>query len=305
MIFGFVFDHCQLKREADLRCSEAHSRRGIHCFAHGFDQLFGFAAANLILAERVGALAQNLLARLYDSQSHIVYFGVMPHDVAPPAGTEPVLSPEELEPEPRWPAVLTMLTVGGLYGWLPERLTPGPSWLLLAIVGTLLVPTVIANRVWEEEDQPSHRIFDQRCDYAGGGMVAGDFASADYPRNKKLRASCCAPLLRCGCAIFWSLPTWYWRLDAGGPHARDSRKFHTDGAFLFPQMTLPKGFKETKQGWRPGFVDYLFLAFNTSTAFSPTDVPVLSRWAKLLMMVQSSISLGTLAILAARAINIL
>jgi len=52
-------------------------------------------------------------------------------------------------------------------------------------------------------------------------------------------------------------------------------------------------------------MDYLFLAFNTSTAFSPTDVPVLSRWAKALMMVQSLISLGTIAILAARAVNIL
>jgi hypothetical protein len=98
---------------------------------------------------------------------------------------------------------------------------------------------------------------------------------------------------------------WYWRLDAGGPHQRDLRQFHTDGAFLFPQMTLPAGSKLIKASWRPGFIDYLFLAFNTSTAFSPTDVPVLSRWAKLLMMVQSSISLGTLAILAARAINIL
>ena len=58
-------------------------------------------------------------------------------------------------------------------------------------------------------------------------------------------------------------------------------------------------------GWSPGFVDYLFLAFNTSTAFSPTDVPVLSRWAKVLMMLQSSISLATIALLAARAVNIL
>jgi hypothetical protein len=52
-------------------------------------------------------------------------------------------------------------------------------------------------------------------------------------------------------------------------------------------------------------VDYLFLAFNTSTAFSPTDVPVLSPWAKGMMMVQSTISLSTLALLAARAVNIL
>jgi uncharacterized membrane protein len=59
------------------------------------------------------------------------------------------------------------------------------------------------------------------------------------------------------------------------------------------------------QTWKPGFVDYLFLAFNTSTAFSPTDVPVLSRWAKMMMIFQSCISLGAVVILAARAVNIL
>jgi hypothetical protein len=57
--------------------------------------------------------------------------------------------------------------------------------------------------------------------------------------------------------------------------------------------------------WSPGFIDYLFLAFNTSTAFSPTDSPVLTRWAKVLMMIQSFISLATVALIAARAVNIL
>ena len=80
---------------------------------------------------------------------------------------------------------------------------------------------------------------------------------------------------------------------------RELRGVHTEGAFLFPQMTLDD------PDWIPGFVDYLFLAFNTSTAFSPTDVPVLSRWAKGMMMVQSIISFTTVALLAARAVNIL
>lgn len=93
--------------------------------------------------------------------------------------------------------------------------------------------------------------------------------------------------------------SWYWRLDGGGPNVRDRRKSHESGAFLFPQMQI-----RTKD-WKPGFIDYLFLAFNTSTAFSPTDVPVLSRWAKVMMMIQSSISLGTIVILAGRAVNIL
>jgi len=94
--------------------------------------------------------------------------------------------------------------------------------------------------------------------------------------------------------------SWYWRLDGGGPNRRERRQHHNDGAFLFPQMTLTH-----THGWRPNFVDYLFLAFNTSTAFSPTDAPVLTRWAKLLMMVQASISLSTIAVLAARAVNVL
>ena len=98
-------------------------------------------------------------------------------------------------------------------------------------------------------------------------------------------------------------------LDVGcrWPHRRDLQNSHADGAFLFPQMALDPQLRREmgEEQWRPGFVDYLFLAYNTSTAFSPTDVPVLSRWAKVLMMVQATISLATVAVLAARAVNIL
>jgi len=98
---------------------------------------------------------------------------------------------------------------------------------------------------------------------------------------------------------------WYWRLDAGGPHIRDTRVSHTAGAFLFPQMLLTPEAR-TAMGlneWSPTFVDYLFLAFNTSTAFSPTDTAAVARWGKALMMLQSAISLTVLALLAARAVN--
>jgi uncharacterized membrane protein len=100
---------------------------------------------------------------------------------------------------------------------------------------------------------------------------------------------------------------WYWRLDAGGPHKRDTRAGHPDGAILFPQMTMSEeALIEAKQkNWSPNFVDYLFFAFNTSTAFSPTDAPVLTRWVKVLMMLQSLLSLLIIALLAARAVNIL
>ncbi|MEO6865147.1 MAG: hypothetical protein ABI229_06830, partial [Gemmatimonadaceae bacterium] len=88
------------------------------------------------------------------------------------------------------------------------------------------------------------------------------------------------------------------------------RGAHTRGAFLFPQMAIMAPGADGRsvaevERWRPGFVDYLALSFYTCTAFSPTDVPVISRWAKLMMMVQAVIAFTTVALLAARAVNIL
>jgi hypothetical protein len=95
---------------------------------------------------------------------------------------------------------------------------------------------------------------------------------------------------------------WYWKLDAGGPLGRDHSRCRIASAFLFPQLSSNL---EHYDGWSPQFLDYLFVAFNTSTAFSPTDTAVLSRWAKLATKLQSLISLSILVLLAARAVNIL
>ncbi len=118
------------------------------------------------------------------------------------------------------------------------------------------------------------------------------------------------PLLLCAGVLWVSnilvFASWYWRLEAGGPHQRNLARGHTDGAFLFPQMTMRPQLKVAagEEDWEPNFIDYLFLAFTTNTAFSPTDTPVLSRWAKVLMMAQSMMSLLIIALLAARAVNI-
>lgn len=94
---------------------------------------------------------------------------------------------------------------------------------------------------------------------------------------------------------------WYWELDAGGPANRVQGK-HTAQDFLFPQTSLPA---EHHRFWKPHFLDYLYLAFTNSTAFSPTDVLPLSRWAKMLMLLQALMSLILVALVAARAVNIL
>ena len=208
--------------------------------------------------------------------------------------------------EARWPVIVALLAVGGLRLALPEALSAGPNWLLLVLVSVLLVPAI-----WTRQ-RGSHRL-NQILGYVLSGLVTLDMVWSltllliALPTHKEAPQT----LLRSASALWVTnilvFASWYWRLDAGGPRARELRESHTDGAFLFPQMTLdPKMRQEMGEGlWSPGFVDYLFVAFNTSTAFSPTDCPVLSRWAKVLMMVQSLISFTTVALLAARAINIL
>jgi hypothetical protein len=107
-------------------------------------------------------------------------------------------------------------------------------------------------------------------------------------------------------AVLWAtnllvFALWYWKLDAGGPIGRENSAGPVASSFLFPQMIR----QPPDLQWSPEFIDYLFLAFNTSTAFSPTDTAVLDAWAKIMTMLQSLISLSVLAILAARAINVL
>ncbi len=207
--------------------------------------------------------------------------------------------------EPRWPSLVALLAVGGLHLSLPPALTAGPRWLLLVVVVVLAVPTVIAHRTRRYK---MNQILGYLLSFVVTlAMLASLFLLVQaLPQHKEAPIE----LLRsAGCIWITNIlvfASWYWRLDGGGPHARSLRQVHSDGAFLFPQMTQhPDAKGSASRGWRPGFVDYLFLAFNTSTALSPADTAVLSRWAKGLMMVQAMISLMTIALLAARAINIL
>jgi hypothetical protein len=209
--------------------------------------------------------------------------------------------------EPLWPPFIAMLAIGGLYATLPASLVGGaPRWLLASIVFVLLVLIVIFHY------RGDHFIH-QLLGYILNSVVTIALMVSLALLLTEVAAHQIAPQrLLVSAAVLWIsnfliFASWYWRLDGGGPHERARTPGHTDGAFLFPQMTMSRESKLAagEEDWEPKFVDYLFLAFNTSTAFSPTDVPVLSRWAKMLMMIQALISLLVIALLAGRAVNIL
>jgi protein-S-isoprenylcysteine O-methyltransferase Ste14 len=211
------------------------------------------------------------------------------------------------ELEPLWPPFVAMLALGGLYSALPPSLLGGaPRWLMAVIVVGLGVPLLFLHK---RHNHPVSQVLGYLLNsiVTLALIVALGFLIEEVTEHRVT-----PPQLLFSAGALWVsnflvFASWYWRLDGGGPHQRALTRGHTDGAFLFPQMTMHPEAKSAagEEEWEPNFVDYLFLAFNTSTAFSPTDVPVLSRWAKGLMMVQALISLLVLALLAGRAVNIL
>jgi len=193
-----------------------------------------------------------------------------------------------------------MLAASSVYLALPEPLSVGPGWLLLAIVVLLMIPIVISSR---RGDYKVTRVLTFTANIIITlAMIASLIRLIDgIPKHLETPPA----LLRSAGALWVAniliFALWYWKLDAGGPLVRERPGGLANSSFLFPQMA-----RENRDvSWTPHFVDYLFLAFNTSTAFSPTDTAVLSRWAKLGTMLQSLISLAIIALLAARAVNIL
>ena len=199
---------------------------------------------------------------------------------------------------PRWPAAVALLIVGALYAVISGTLTFGPRAFLLALVSVLLVPLLSAHQ------QGRHRL----ARLLGLSLVSfvTVVVSVFLLISSSLGGQTPAPALLGDAALLWvinvvTFAVWYWEIDGGGP-APLRREGHVSQDFLFPQMNFDD---KTSRAWSPGFLDYLFLAFNTSTAFSPTDTAVLSQRAKVLMMVQALLSLLILAVLVSRAVNTL
>ncbi len=206
--------------------------------------------------------------------------------------------------EPRWPISLVVLTVIVLQLTLPENLNVSNSKLVCAVEGLLLIAVNVLNPARIS----SHEIWPRRLNLVLLVVMSGaNLVSIANLINQLLHAGVKNPneLLLSGGSIWLTnvvvFGLWYWEFDRGGPGARAEAKYHVPD-FMFPQMSDPD---LAEPHWAASFFDYLYMSFTNSSAFSPTDVLPLTRWAKALMLAQSLTSLVVVALVIARAVNIL
>jgi hypothetical protein len=208
--------------------------------------------------------------------------------------------------EPRWHVAIAAAAAIALQTPLPGRLVlVRPTWLLPVLEAAMLLLLVALNPIRIDRDSAALRwlglavagVITLANAWSAGQLVAGLLRGT--------AGSAPGPLLGSGVVIWLTnvivFGMWYWEFDRGGPAAR-AQATHYYPDFMFVQMTSPD---MAPPDWEPRFGDYLYLSFTNATAFSPTDVMPLSRWAKGAMAMQAGVSIVTVALVIARAVNIL
>ena len=201
----------------------------------------------------------------------------------------------------RLAALVGVLASGILYLFLPGKLVIGPNWLLLVIEAALILPYIIALTIQRNLPHGLMRaialILLGLTTLALAIGIALLVYTLPQPETKGLILLRSAGILWVFNILVFSL--WYFEIDGGGPLKRHMAPPQATD-FLFPQYA-----PGSKSAWKPQFLDYVFLAFTSSTALSPADTQPLTKKAKALMMIQAIFSLVVIALLAGRAVNIL
>lgn len=203
-----------------------------------------------------------------------------------------------------WSATIAVLIALGLYLALPHQLALGPKWLVPAIEGTLVVLLNLIRAYRRTSEETDLRLIViaaiallNVANMVSIGLLVDDLLYGGITKGRPLLYGAVSVWLTN--IIVYAL--WFWQLDRGGPLAR-VRGHERNPDFLFPQMVSPT---MASAGWAPGFFDYLYVSLTNAAAFSPTDTMPLTRAAKALMGAESLVSIVTIGIVAARAVNIL
>jgi uncharacterized membrane protein len=209
--------------------------------------------------------------------------------------------------EPRWPVALAILVVLFLLAVLPDRVRLLPMWVTYVVGFGVLMPIgavglTAPKKRWLRVERTVTLLF---FVVAGAGTLANLVNLIGEMLNRSAEIDG-LQLLTSSIAVWVTnvlmFSMLYWQIDRGGPEVRVNNA-STRPDWLFPQEGASA--EDVPYGWQPTFVDYLYLGYSTATAFSTTDVMPLTPRAKLLMMLESTISLITIVAIASRAINIL
>jgi uncharacterized membrane protein len=209
------------------------------------------------------------------------------------------------EGEQRLPVAVMLAIAIALQVALPSHLDFGPAWLLPSLESAVLVGVVIANPMRINRASTALRL--ASLTLIALTSLANAWSSAELAKGiiNGTEGNNALNLLSTGASIYITniivFSLWYWEWDRGGPVAR-ARGSKPYPDFLFPQMAQPN---LAPDYWRPNYWDYLYVSYTNATAFSPTDTMPMSRWAKMLMLVQSAVALITVALVVARAVNVL
>ena len=218
------------------------------------------------------------------------------------AGT--VLS-RRIRGESRWPVIAAIVLAIVLQVVLPERAVLHSRWLLPGLESAALLVLSVAN--WSRVTREPLALRAIRLVLTGLlGLSSGCIISLLVQGVVDGHSVKDPAALLAAAAVSWWINVvvfglWYWQFDGGGPAVR-ARSLTVAPDFMFVQM---QSTDLVGANWRPQFVDYLYLSFTNTTAFSPTDVLPLSRRAKLTMLVQSTVSLAVVVLVIARAVNTL
>lgn len=212
---------------------------------------------------------------------------------------------ESEKAETRWPMAGAVITIIVLTVLVPDEVRLGPPWFLPALEGGLLIALIAGdpNRITRRSQVLRAMAIGLVCLLALSALWGTIFLIHQLLIGGSVTNEA-KPLLAAGLKVWagnvLAFALLYWELDGGGAVARLERMpVYPDLAF--PQQTAPQ---IAPPGWRPRFVDYLYLSVTNSLAFSPTDVMPLVPWAKVSMAVQAAVSFSIIGLVIARAVNV-